>query len=178
MGDLTSSKLITPVNATSNNLKWLGALRERLFNLGGDTFIDSKSVQLCAQMTARHPAFASLQNARNDDKSVLGQLKDLEHWIDIKTVTKSFNDSTPSLAKIEKVVSYDLQKIRERTVDSDNATYLKGLEVSANVRKGLSSLQRDFIDGIIKGKIDSLKSSRSVTFTVSSHLSSSICTRD
>ena len=50
-------------------------------------------------MTARHPAFASWQNTRNDDKSELGQFKDLEHWIDIKTVTKSFNDSTPSLGE-------------------------------------------------------------------------------
>lgn len=126
-----------------------------------------------------YPVFASLQNARNVDKSELGQLKDLEHWIDIKTVvTKSFKDSSPSLAKTEKVDSYDLQKFRSRTVDSDNATYLKGLEVSANIRKGLSGLQRDFIDGIKKGKTDSMKSSRSVTFMVSSHLSSYIHTLD
>ena len=51
---------------------------------------------------------------------------------------------------------------------------MKGLEVSANIRKGLSGFQRDFIDGIIKGriegKIDSLNSSKFVTFIVGDYL--------
>ena len=70
--------------------------------------------------------------------------------------------------------THGLQKIRLRTIDSDDATYLKGLEVSANISKGLSGFQGDFIDGIIKGriegKIDSLNSSKFVTFIVGDYL--------
>ena len=71
-------------------------------------------------------------------------------------------------------VTHDLQKSPLRTVDSDDATYLKGLEVTANIRKGLSGFQRDFIDGIMKGriesKIESVKSSKFVTFIVADYL--------
>ena len=111
--------------------------------------------------------------ANSEPKSELRQLKSLEEWVAIRIVVQTgFQTASDSLEKLDKVITHELRELRPRTVDSDDATYLKGLELCAKIRKGLSNQQFAFIDKIITGKISTLQGSKSVTFSVSDRLSS------
>ena len=168
---LQPTVLLTPSTAASDNLQRLGKLRRRLVKIGIDAVTDSRLIAICEQLirvkTDSHPSLAKVHAIQGADKSELLRLKDLEQWAATRlAVHASFPDAKSALERLDKVTAYELRQLSPRTVNSDDATFLKALELGAKIRKGLSCAQYHLIDGVITSKIDALQRSRAIIFSV------------
>ncbi len=168
---LQPTVLVTSSTAVSRNLQRLGELRGRLVKIGIDNVTDSRLVAICEQLihvkTASHPALTTLRMVQGVEKSELLRLKDLEQWAATRlAVHSSFPDAKYALEKLDKVTAYDLWQLSTRTVDSDDLTFLRALELGARIRKGLPCAQHPLIDRVITSKIDALQNSKAITFSV------------
>ena len=163
--------IIKASTAISGNLQRLGKLRARLRGIGIDKATDDRMVAICERLvqlkTASHPALAESPVVQGVAKSELQRLKNLEQWTAIRvTVHSFFPDAKCALGILDRITGYGLRQLSPHAVDSDDSTFLKALELSARIRKGLSSGQQHFIDWIITAKIDALQKSKAVTFSV------------
>ena len=161
-------KSSTPISV---NLQRLGKLRTRLTEMGIDKVTDDKMVAICERLvqlkTASHPALAEPHVVHRIAKSELQRLKGIEQWAAIRlTVHSSFPDAKCALGILDRITGDGLRQLSPRAVDSDDSTFLKALELSARIRKNLSSGQQHFIDKIITAKIDALHMSKAITFSV------------
>ena len=169
---LQPTMLVTFSTAFSKNLQRLGKLRGRLLKIGTDSVTDSRLVAICEQLvqvkTNGHPALGKVHTRQGAEKSELLRLKDLEQWAGTRlAVHSSFPDAKCALAKLDKVIAYELYQLPSCTVNSDDSTFLKALELGSKIRKNLSCEQHHVIDRVIASKIDALQKSRAVTFSVS-----------
>ena len=169
---LQPTTFVTFSTAFFKNLQRLGKMRERLLKIGTDSVTDSRLVAVCERLvqlkTNGHPALVKVHTMQGAEKSELLRLKDLEQWARTRLdVHSSFPDAKCALAKLEKVIAYELRQLPSYTVNSDDSTFLKALELGSKIRKNLSCEQHHVIDRIIASKIDALQNSRAVTFSVS-----------
>ena len=168
---LQPTVLVTSSTAISKNLQRLGKLRRRLVKMGVDGVTDSRLIALCEQLihlkTAGHPALAEVHTTQGLEKSELLRLKDLEQWAASRlAVHSSFPDAKYALEKLDKITSYEIRQLSPGTVNSDDSTFLKALELGAKIRKSISCAQYYWIDRVIASKIDALQNSRAITFSV------------
>ena len=169
------SSVITPSNATPDNIERLGELCE-WFSYGGDTIktlsIFATVFEILTIMTSKRSAYTDFQNLGAKGRSDLQIFKDLEHWIAVKAgIEMWFPREGVAIRYVDNIITHDLDALHPDTAINDHATLLEILELN----KDLSSAQSAVVDPIIANTIALLQALESVTLGVCRTLLSIHC---